>query len=243
MNRQQWIVSAYSLTFGCFQLLWGRIADVCGRRSIFLIGTSVISIIAVAIPFSPNEIVFNVLRGIQGLGAAANYPTAIGILSATFPPGKAKNYALTCFAAGTSLGSITGILLSGFIGQSLTWKWIFWILSISAVVITIAATVLVPAFQNTNIVQDLQTHVDWVGYTLITCGLIALMFALTEENVVGWSTPWIPGLMVVSGLLITFFVYWQKYLTRKGLRKPLIKLSVFRSPPVNAALVIIAFSF
>ncbi|KAF2435807.1 MFS general substrate transporter [Tothia fuscella] len=70
-SRQQWVVSAYSLTFGCFLLLWGRIADVYGKRLIFIVGSAWFTAISIAIPFAPNEITFDVLRGLQGLGAAA----------------------------------------------------------------------------------------------------------------------------------------------------------------------------
>jgi MFS family permease len=79
------------------QLLWGRLADVYGKRLIFIMGSAWITVASVIVPFMPNEISFDVLRGLQGLGAAAMVPTAIGILGVTFPPGKAKNYAFSCY--------------------------------------------------------------------------------------------------------------------------------------------------
>ena len=92
-SRQQWIISSYNLTFGCFLLLWGRLADVYGKRLVFLCGSVWMTVVSILIPFMPNEIGFDVFRGLQGLGAAAMVPTAIGILGVTFKPGKAKNYA------------------------------------------------------------------------------------------------------------------------------------------------------
>ena len=79
-SRQQWIVSAYALTFGCFLLLWGRLGDVFGKRAIFIGGSVWVTIMCVAIPFAPSEIAFDVSRGLQGIGAAANVPVWINCL-------------------------------------------------------------------------------------------------------------------------------------------------------------------
>jgi MFS family permease len=139
-SRQQWIVSAYSLTFGCFLLFWGRIADVMGKRLIFLVGSAWLAIVTVAVPFVKDEITFDALRGLQGIvscrrvtrcwspkgrvaekkshtnltppqGAAANVPTAIGVIGVTIPPGKAKAYAFTCYGGGAPLGAVFGNIL------------------------------------------------------------------------------------------------------------------------------------
>lgn len=126
--RQQWIVSAYSLAFGCFLLLWGRLADVYGKRLIFIYGSAWVCLVTLICPFIPNEIGFDVFRGLQGLGAAANVPTAIGILGVTFPPGKAKNYAFATYSAGAPMGSVFGNILGGLVAQYASWKWVFWIL-------------------------------------------------------------------------------------------------------------------
>ena len=85
--------------------------------------------------------------------------------------------------------------------------------------------------------------VDWIGGVLITVGLLALMFALTEGNVVGWSTPYIPVLIVVSVILISVFVAWQWYLENKTTRAPLVKTSLFRNARFSAALVIMGLFF
>ena len=97
--KQQWIVSSYALSFGCFLLLWGRLADVYGKRPIFILGSAWVCLTTLVCPFVPNEIGFDIMRGLQGLGAAANVPTAIGILGVTFPPGKAKNYAFATYSS------------------------------------------------------------------------------------------------------------------------------------------------
>ncbi|KAK8069183.1 Drug resistance protein [Apiospora phragmitis] len=212
-SRLQWIVSAYSLTFGCFLLLWGRIADLYGKRIIFILGSAFVAATLIANPFLPNEIAFDIFRGLQGLGAAANVPTAIGILGVTFPPGKAKNYAFSAYASGAPLGSIFGNLLGGIIASYANWKWVFGALAGISCLVAVAGVFFIPPPPPNSSLQkqnaSLWTSVDWLGGFLITAGLLALLFALTEGNVVGWHTIWIYMLMVISGLLIAIFAAWQ----------------------------------
>ncbi|EON67557.1 hypothetical protein W97_06925 [Coniosporium apollinis CBS 100218] len=241
-SRQQWIVSAYSLTFGCFLLLWGRLADVYGKRLIFIWGSAWVTATTIALPFIPNEIGFDIFRGLQGLGAAANVPTAIGILGTTFPPGQAKNYAFACYGAGAPLGSIFGNLLGGVVAQWVNWQWIFWILGILAGIITIAGYVIIPLPPVSSTVGT-KASIDWIGGTLITLGLLALLFALTEGNVVGWSTPWISVLIVLSIALVAVFVAWQWYLETKTTRRPLMKVSIWKNVRFSAAMLIMALFF
>ena len=161
--RQQWIVSAYSLTFGCFLLLWGRLADVYGKRLIFIWGSGWVCLMTLICPFVPNEIGFDVLRGLQGLGAAANVPTAIGILGVTFPPGKAKNYAFAMYSAGAPMGSVFGNILGGIVGQYATWKWVFWILAILAASVTAAGQLVIPLPALHPDPAKVKKAVDWIA--------------------------------------------------------------------------------
>jgi predicted MFS family arabinose efflux permease len=85
--------------------------------------------------------------------------------------------------------------------------------------------------------------VDWIGATLITCGLLALMFALTEGNVVGWTAPWIPVLIVVSVLIIVAFFFWQRYLENKTDRPPLVKVSIFNNWRFTSVMCIMGLFF
>ncbi|KAL6800184.1 major facilitator superfamily domain-containing protein [Trichoderma sp. SZMC 28012] len=270
-SRQQWIVSSYSLTFGCFLLFWGRVADLYGKRLIFVLGSIWVTAVMAANPFVPNEIGFNLFRGLHGLGAAANVPTAIGILGVTFPPGKAKNYAFVAYGAGAPLGSVFGNILSGFIAEYSDWKWVFGALAIMGAVVSICGILFIPATpppaSSTN--RKGPASIDWIGATLVTVGLLALMFALTEGNVVGWNTPWVPVLIVVSVLIIAAFAVWQWYLERRlmsavqaeldasiveqgdavsspsalSLTPPLIKISIFRNLQFSAVMVIMGVFF
>lgn len=234
--RQQWIVSAYSLTFGCFLLLWGRIADVIGKKKVFIWGSAWVCLTTLVCPFIPNEIGFDVFRGLQGLGAAANVPTAIGILGVTFPPGKAKNYAFATYSSGAPLGSVIGNILGGVVGQYASWQWVLWILAILAAMITVAGHFVIPQPKPRTQPMDLKNAVDWAGGATVTVAILVLLFALTEGNVVGWATPWIPVLIVISFILLAAFVMWQVYLEKKTTRRPLMKISMFKDYKISAAM-------
>ncbi|KAL0935951.1 major facilitator superfamily transporter [Colletotrichum truncatum] len=244
-SRLQWIISAYSLTFGCFLLLWGRIADLYSKRLIFVAGSAWVAVMTIANAFVPNEIAFDLFRGLQGLGAAANVPTAIGILGTTFPPGKAKNYAFSAYAAGVPLGSVFGTILSGFIAQYVSWMWVFGVLGLFAGLVAVAGFFFIPPAPTPLHQKELtkKKSVDWIGGGLITVGLLALMLALTEGNVVGWRTPWISVLIIFSLIIIAAFWFWQRHLEFKTIYPPIMKTSIFHSVKFCAALAIMALCF
>ncbi|KAH6881276.1 major facilitator superfamily domain-containing protein [Alternaria rosae] len=242
VSRQQWIISAYNLTFGCFLLLWGRLADVYGRRMIFLWGSAAFTLTSIITPFIPNEIGFDIFRGLQGLAAAAMAPTALGILASTFPPGKTKDIAFGCFGAGAPLGGVLGNIFGGVVGEYLDWQWVFWLFGIIAGISTVASYFVIP-IPPLKPEPVLRNTVDWIGGSLITIGLVVLVFALSEGNVVGWSTPWVPVLIVLSLIIIGAFGFWQHYLEHKTERRPLMKMSIFKNGNFTAANVLMALFF
>ncbi|KAL2141880.1 hypothetical protein VTI28DRAFT_1863 [Corynascus sepedonium] len=243
-SRLQWIISAYSLAFGCFLLLWGRVADIYGKRKIFVAGSAWFAATTLANPFLPNEIPFDLFRGLQGLGAAASIPTAIGILGTTFPPSKAKNYAFSCYAAGAPLGAVFGNVLGGIIAEYVSWKWVFVVIALVGFAISAAGVFVIPPSKRASGDEESQRpSIDWLGAFLVTVGLLALLLALTEGNVVGWRTPWISVIIVVSVILVALFVFWQHHLEKTGKRAPIMKVSTFGNPQFSAAMGIMTLFF
>lgn len=109
--------------------------------------------------------------------------------------------------------------------------------------VTVAGQLVIPTPPISESSTRSKSAIDWIGGTLVTIGLIALMFALTEGNVVGWDTPWIPALIAVSVVLIALFALWQGYLENKTTRAPLMKISVFKNLRFSAAMAIMALFF
>lgn len=138
-----------------------------------------------------------------------------------------------------------GNLLGGVIAQYTSWKWVFVFVALMAAAITAAAIFVIPPPKHT-LREDgasAKALVDWLGAVLVTAGLLALLFSLTEGNVVGWSTPWVPALIVASLILIALFVLWQRYLEKAGKRPPIMKVSIFASTQFSAAMAIMAVFF
>lgn len=121
---------------------------------------------------------------------------------------------------------------------------IFWVMGILAALVTMAAFFLIPPPPpSPRVAEQKKPTVDWVGGATITIALLILLFALTEGNVVGWSTPWIPVLIVVSFLMIGVFVAWQWYLEARTTTNPLMKVSVFKSLRFSGAMLIMMLFF
>lgn len=156
---------------------------------------------------------------------------------------------LTRPAAGSPLGSVFGNIISGLIAEWASWKWVFGALAIIAGIISVCGIIFIPNTPTPTPASGRQSNraktaqVDWIGATLITTGLLALMFALTEGNVVGWTTPWVPVLMVVSLLVIMAFGFWVRYLETKTNRPPLVKMSIFGNWRFSAVMAIMGLFF
>jgi hypothetical protein len=130
----------------------------------------------------------------------------------------------------------------GVVSQYLSWKWVFWIFGIIAALATTAGFFVIP-LPPPQVEPSMRNTVDWIGGTLITVGLIMLLFALSEGNVVGWTTPWVPTLIVVSLLIVLAFGFWQHYLETKTQKRPLMKMSIFKNRKFMWANVLMALFF
>src|SRR6266508_3478239 len=132
-----WILNAYTLMFGGFLLLGGRLADRLGRRRLFLAGIALFSGASLICGLSQSEGMLLVARGLQGLGGAMVSPAALSIILTTFAEGSERNRALAVWGAIAGAGGAIGLLLGGVIVQALSWRWVFF------VNVPIGATVLV----------------------------------------------------------------------------------------------------
>ncbi|TCD70857.1 hypothetical protein EIP91_001165 [Steccherinum ochraceum] len=236
-DQLQWMLSAYALSSGCLLIPFGRLADLYGRRNIFLIGCLFQGAFSLGCGFGNDLITIAVLRGFQGLGGAATIPACLGILAHAFPPGNARSLAFATFSAGQPMGGAIGFLLGGALSQvtSTSWRTMYWVVAgLSAVCIVMALIFVDRDGPSTEV----DRRVDWLGAFLITAGLVLIVFVLSDGELAPnqWSTPYIIGLLVAGVIFVLLFLAWQYYLERPEVRKnysiwtppPLMKLSLWK---------------
>ena len=170
--------------FGGFLLLGGRVADIVGRRRVFVAGLVVFTAASLISGLAWSEASLIAARGLQGLGAALITPAALSILSTTFAEGKERNAALGAWGAVGAFGAVAGVLLGGVLTDALSWEWIFFV----NVPVGIAGLAL--AFPLLNESRDAAVKTfDVPGAVLVTGGLVALVYAITQANDLGWTDP------------------------------------------------------
>jgi len=214
----QWVVTAYALTFGGFLLLGGRLADLFGRRKMFLTGVilfAAASLLA-GIAQDPTQII--VTRGLQGIGGALLAPAALSLVLSIFKEGPERNKALGVWSMVAAGGGAVGLILGGVLTQYIDWRWIFFInLPIAALVVT-AALKYVPAAKPQE-----RERVDVLGAFAITGGLVALVYALAKAAEDGWGSQSTVVSFITSAVLLASFV-----INEMKVKHPLIKLSIFK---------------
>lgn len=215
----QWILTAYVLTFGGFLLLGGRAADLYGRRKVLVIGLAGFTITSLLIGLSQSSESFIVLRAIQGLTAAFMSPAAMSVLLTTFKEGPERNRALSVWTMVAAGGAAAGVLLGGIITQLLGWHWDFFI----NVPIGILAIIGILKYVPVHIKEESDKNLDLRGATLITTGLISLVYAISQAPEAGITDPTVISTFIASLLLIAGFIY-----NEQRVKHPLVPLSIFR---------------
>jgi EmrB/QacA subfamily drug resistance transporter len=221
----QWVISAYALVFGGFLLLGGRAADILGRRRVFIGGLAVFSLGSLLAGFAWSEASLIGARGIQGLGAAIISPAALSILMTTFQEGKDRNVALGVWGAVGGFGAAAGVLLGGIFTELLSWEWIFFI----NVPVGVTAIALAPFLLGES--RDTRAKsFDALGAVLVTGGLSAAVFGITQANHYGWGSATTIGVFAGAVALLGAFVYVEL-----RAKHPLMTFSIFRIKTVTGA--------
>ena len=222
----QWVITAYGLTYGGFLLLGGRAADLIGRRIVFMTGLAIFGAASLVCGLSTSSGMLIAARGVQGFGAAIVTPAALSIISVTFTEGAERNKALGAWGAVGGSGAAAGVLMGGVLTKYLGWEWIFWV----NVPVAVIVLILTPIYVRESRREDVVHEYDLPGAISVTAGLIVLVYAISEAPQVGWGTFRTIGLLVLSGLLLAFFLWWE---ARE--KEPLMPLSIFRIRLVAAA--------
>jgi EmrB/QacA subfamily drug resistance transporter len=224
-----WVVNAYVLTFGGFLLLGGRMADLLGRRRVFMGGLVLFALASLAGGLAANSGQLIAARAVQGLGAAILSPAALSIVTTTFHDGAERNRALGIWGAVAGSGAAAGVLLGGVLTEGLGWEWVLWV----NVPIGIAAAAIAPSLIAETRAEGEVRHFDLAGASTITLGLSALVFALLDAESAGWGSAQTIGTLAASALLLAAFVAIER-----RSRAPLVPFSIFRSRTITGANVV-----
>jgi len=222
----QWVISAYAILFGGALLLGGRLADLLGRRRLFIAGLGLFAASSLLCGLAWSESSLIAFRALQGLGGALLAPAALSLLMTTFAEGRERNLALGIYGAASGSGAAVGVLLGGLLTSYLSWSWIFFI----NVPVGIAAIVLAPALLEESRADSAHRHFDIPGAVSITSGLMLLVYAMTRATEVGWGTAETIGLLAGSVALILAFVAIE--LRSKA---PLLPMRIFRLRSLTGA--------
>jgi EmrB/QacA subfamily drug resistance transporter len=228
----QWVINGYTLVFGGFLLLGGRLGDLLGRKRLFLVGLVIFTAASLLDGLAVSEGMLISSRALQGLGAALISPAALSIISTTFAEGAERAKALGVWAAIAIGGSAVGLILGGVLTQSFSWPWIFFVNVPVGVVGFVLSLRLIPESKD----EQAHRNYDVAGAVTVTGGLMALVYAIVKAETDGWTSATTIGFFVLAAALLVSFVVIE-------LRSaaPLVRLSIFRTRSLTTANVVMFF--
>jgi EmrB/QacA subfamily drug resistance transporter len=230
-----WVVNAYTLFFGGFLLLGGRMADLIGRRRMFTYGLILFAVASLAGGFASSPGMLIAARAVQGLGAALLSPAALSLVTVMFTEGAERNKAMGVWGAVAGSGGAAGVLLGGILTEYAGWEWVLWV----NVPIGLAAAALAPRLLPESRHRESGAF-DIAGAVSVTAGLSLIVYTLVDANNAGWLSTQTLGLGVVALALLAAFIVIE--LRSKA---PLVPFAIFRRRTItgiNIVALLIAMS-
>jgi EmrB/QacA subfamily drug resistance transporter len=230
----QWIVNGYTLMFGGFLLLGGRLSDLLGRQRLFIAGVIVFTCASLVNGIATSADVLIAGRALQGLGGALVSPAALSIVTTTFAEGRERTKALGVWSAIAAGGAAAGLVIGGFLTETLSWRWVFFV----NLPIGIAAALLSLRFVPNSRAEERPATYDVAGAVTVTGGLLVLVYAIVKAQTYGWGSAKTLGLFVVAVALLASFVVIER-----RSKAPLIRLGIFRLRSLsgsNGAMLLVA---
>ena len=219
-DNLQWVITAYTLTFGGFLLLGGRAADLFGRRRIFISAVSAFILMSFFCGIAQSETQLIIARAAQGLAAAIMSPAALSIVLSEFKEGKERNKAMGVWAAVAAGGAAAGVLLGGILTQYLNWRWNFFVNVPVGMVVVFASLKLLPHHIGE---EKRKIKLDLPGAVLATGGLMSLVYGFSKAPSLGWDSTTVWSFIATSVVLLAGFV-WNESRTKQ----PLMPLEIFK---------------
>jgi EmrB/QacA subfamily drug resistance transporter len=224
-----WVVNAYTLTFGGFLLLGGRLADLMGRRRMFMLGLVLFSLASLAGGLAQSEPWLIAARAVQGMGAAIVSPAALSIVTTTFAEGAERNRALGVWGSVAGAGGAAGVLLGGVLTSGLSWRWVLFV----NVPIGVVCALLSPRLLQESHAEAETRNFDIPGAVTVTAGLALLVYALVNAVTAGWGSTETVLLIAGSFVLLASFLAIEM-----RQRAPLMPFSIFRLRTLRGADII-----
>lgn len=232
-NHLQWVVSAYSLTFGGLLLIGGRLSDLLGRRRMFIIAMGLFGLGSLLGGLAESQLMLITARGLQGLGAAFLSPATLSLIMSNFKEGKERNRALGIWASMGGVGMSLGLLLGGLLTSYVGWEATFFVNVPIAILVIILAPIVLKESKNLSAAKGF----DIAGTISVTLGLLLSVYYLIQAPAEGWfSKSTLPFLMIGIVLLISFVVI------EKRTKEPLISFQMFHNRNLTGA-ALTAFLF
>ena len=228
----EWVVIAYALTFAALLITGGKLADLYGRRRIFVVGLAVFTLSSLACGLAPSAGFLIGARAVQGVGAALMNPATLSIIVATFPP-RQRGQAIGIWAGVSALALAIGPLGGGLIVENLNWNWIFFV-NVPVGVLGIAVSQF--AIRESRDTSHEQS-IDLPGLLTSAGFLFSLSYGLVEGNSHGWTSPEILGLFATAAVLLVAFIVLEKRQRLAMLDLSLFKIGAFTGANVVAMLV------
>jgi len=227
-DNLSWVVNGYTLFFGGFLLLGGRMADLIGRRRMFMAGLVLFALASLAggLATSPGTLI--AARAVQGLGAALLSPAALSLVTVMFSEGAERNKALGVWGAIAGSGGAAGVLLGGVLTEYAGWEWVLFVNVPIGIAAAMLATRLLPESRNAG-----ARHFDVAGAVAVTTGLSLLVYTLVDANDAGWLSGQTLGLGAVALALLGAFVAIE---TRSA--APLVPFRIFRNRTITGTNVV-----
>jgi EmrB/QacA subfamily drug resistance transporter len=222
----QWVVDAYALTLAALLLTAGSLADMYGRKPLYIIGLSIFSLASLLCGLAMSSLMLQLSRGLQGVGGSIMFSVSLALLADAFR-GKDRGIAFGIWGTITGLAVAIGPLLGGVLTSGLSWRWIFFV-NLPIGVIAVAITMLKIADSR----HPSARHPDWPGFVLFTAALSSLVYALIQSSHDSFSNPAVIGCLTGAVVLMSAFVLFE-------LRTPqaMFDLSLFRKPTFTGGLL------
>jgi EmrB/QacA subfamily drug resistance transporter len=225
-DNLSWVVNAYTLTFGGFLLLGGRLADLIGRRRMFMIGLVLFSTASLLGGLAQSDLWLIGARALQGLGAALISPAALSLVTTIFAEGAERNKALGIWGAVAGSGGAAGVLLGGMLTEWAGWEWVLFV----NVPIGVAAAGLAPRLLPEARDEGAAPAFDATGAVLVTGGLALLVYTLVDAESAGWTSTQTLRLGALSLVTLAGFVAWESRASH-----PLMPFGIFRLQTLRGA--------